>query len=171
MIGTVLYDMSIERRGTIFTTQHIYRLTKATDATTFYERSDILVPSYISGSSPPDTNTNTNTTTTTATATATTTIKNGKKHNPTKPIVRFLPSIVRFLPSNHQFTKNDIVLLTQQKHGSGDYYTEETLPTHDDAITAEAIVVSTGPTYLDIVMMAGTYEIAFQCLPRNDRSG
>ena len=129
--GYVLYDMYIERRGTLFTTQHVYRLTKAADATTTFERIDHMALS---------TNNNSN-------------------------------NKVRFLPSNHKFSNNDVIILTQQIHGSGDFYTDETLPIHESAITVEAVVLSTGPTYIDIVMTAGSFETAFQCVPGNDHSG
>ena len=138
--GYVLYDMYIERRGTLFTTQHVYRLTKAADATTSFDRIDstsmgsaMVTKSPVKGSSS----------------------SNG----------------IRYLPSNHKFSNNDVIVLTQQIHGSGDYYTDETLPIHESAITAEAMILSTGPTYIDIVMAAGSFETAFQCLPGNDNSG
>lgn len=72
------------------------------------------------------------------------------------------------LPAQHKFTKNDVIVLTEQPQGSGDFFSA--LPTSEDSTTAEAIVLSVGPTYIDIVMAAGCFAAAFG-LPGNDRSG
>ncbi|GKY92395.1 hypothetical protein MPSEU_000210400 [Mayamaea pseudoterrestris] len=72
------------------------------------------------------------------------------------------------LPSNHRFSKNDVIMLTLQPSGSGDYYNQASLPTSDTAVTLEARVLNTGPTYVDIAVPAGKFEAAFGPAP-NDR--
>lgn len=74
------------------------------------------------------------------------------------------------LPTNHKFSANDVIMLTYQPNGSGDVFGASTLPTSSDAIAAEARVLSTGPTYVDISMPNGAFEAAFGPAP-NDGSG
>ena len=74
----------------------------------------------------------------------------------------------RRLPPAHKFAKNDVLVLTQQPQGSGDFFSA--VPTSEDSIIAEAVVLSVGPTYLDIVLAAGAFAAAFGA-PGNDRSG
>jgi hypothetical protein len=76
----------------------------------------------------------------------------------------------RYLPPNHKFSNNDVIVLTEQPEGSGDFFTAQTLPISDTAITAEAVVLSLGPTYIDFAIAAGCFEAAFG-LPGNDISG
>jgi hypothetical protein len=72
------------------------------------------------------------------------------------------------LPPNHRFSKNDVIVLTLQPNGSGDYYNPLSLPTNEFAVTAEARVLNSGPTYVDIAVPAGKFEAAFGPAP-NDR--
>lgn len=116
--GHCFYDMQGERRGNLFSDE-VYRLHKATDATTAYPSShldDQVV--------------------------ATTTNS-------------------RYLPPNHKFSINDVILLTLQPEGSGDFFSLNSLPTSENAISIEARVLNMGPTYLDIVVSAGSFQAAF----------
>jgi hypothetical protein len=65
------------------------------------------------------------------------------------------------LPPNHKFARNDVILLTLQPKGSGDFYSESSFPLSEAAVKAEARVLNTGPTYVDIAMQAGSFEAAF----------
>jgi superfamily I DNA and/or RNA helicase len=71
------------------------------------------------------------------------------------------------MPVNSKFSKNDVIVLTLQPMGSGDFFDPKNLPTGSTAITAEARVVSTGPTYVDIAMPAGSFEANFGPVPNN----
>lgn len=122
--GYVVYDMYAERRGNLLG-QEVYRLVKATDATTSYPR-----------------------------------LANDDERDAT----------ARHLPPNHKFSHNDVIVVTEQPHGSGDFFTTTTLPNSETAVTAEAVVLNMGPTYIDIAMAAGCFEAAFG-LPGNDLTG
>jgi hypothetical protein len=77
----------------------------------------------------------------------------------------------RYLPPNHKFKNNDVIMLTWQPNGSGDFFDPiTTLPTSDKAIVTEARVLNMGPTYVDIAMPAGCFETTFGPAP-NDASG
>ena len=65
------------------------------------------------------------------------------------------------LPSNHKFSNNDVIVLTQQPRGSGDFFTPQSLPIADTAVTAEARILNTGPTYIDVAISGGAFEAAF----------
>ena len=65
------------------------------------------------------------------------------------------------LPSNHKFSNNDVIVLTQQPRGSGDFFTSQSLPTTDTAVTAEARILNSGPTYVDVALCGGAFEAAF----------
>jgi hypothetical protein len=67
------------------------------------------------------------------------------------------------LPPNHKFARNDVLLLTLQPKGSGDFYTESSFPLSEEgvALKAEARVLNTGPTYVDIAMQTGSFQAAF----------
>lgn len=114
--GFCLLDMYAERRGNLFQ-EEVYRLTKATDATT----------------------------------------------------VKGSESTRSSLPTNHKFSNNDVIVLTQQPRGSGDFFTPQSLPITETAITAEARVLNVGPTYLDVAMTGGAFESALG-LAANDFS-
>jgi hypothetical protein len=71
------------------------------------------------------------------------------------------------LPRNHKFSANDVVVLTLQPKGSGDFFGSGSLPTNKDAVTVEARVLSTGPTYIDFALPGGAFEAAFGPAPNN----
>mmetsp|Transcript_25240 Transcript_25240/g.37175 ORF Transcript_25240/g.37175 Transcript_25240/m.37175 type:complete len:890 (+) Transcript_25240:452-3121(+) len=71
------------------------------------------------------------------------------------------------LPSNHKFSSNDVVLLTLQPLGSGDFFGVSSLPNHPDAVSVEARVLNTGPYYVDIALPGGAFEAAFGPAPNN----
>jgi hypothetical protein len=74
-----------------------------------------------------------------------------------------------YLPPNHKFAKNDVIMLTLQPNGSGDFFNPASLPTNtEQAVSAEARVLNTGPTYVDVALSAGAFEAAFGPAP-NDR--
>jgi hypothetical protein len=125
--GYAAFDMYAERRGNLFGDE-VYRLTKATDATTVYPRNLECDENNV------------------------------------------LDKNVRYLSPNHKFSNKDVIVLTEQPQGSGDFFTANTLPISDTAITAEAVVLNMGPTYIDVAMAAGCFEAAFG-LPGNDLSG
>lgn len=71
------------------------------------------------------------------------------------------------LPPNSKFSNNDVIMVTVQPLGSGDFFDPQNLPTSSSAVTAEARVVATGPTYIDIAMPAGSFEANFGPAPNN----
>lgn len=73
----------------------------------------------------------------------------------------------RFLPPNHKFSNNDVILLTLQPQGSGDVFDPNHLPTSSTAVSIEGRVISTGPTYVDVALMGGSFEAAFGPAPNN----
>ena len=145
--GFALFDMYAERRGNLFS-ETVYRLTKAKDATTIYPRNNI--------EDDPDNNDDTTTTTTTTTT--------NQSETDTSTA-----TATRYLPPNHKFSTNDVIMLTLQRAGSGDFFSSDSLPIGETAITAEARVLNMGPTYLDIVLPEGSFEGAFGPAP-NDRN-
>lgn len=70
-------------------------------------------------------------------------------------------SILSPLPPNHKFSRNDVVVLTQQPRGTGDFLGTSSLPTGKDAVTVEARILNVGPTYLDVAIPSGKYLTAF----------
>jgi hypothetical protein len=74
---------------------------------------------------------------------------------------------IQLLPHNHKFSTNDIILLTLQPDGSGNFYGTTALPNHRDATSVEARVLNTGPTYVDVAMAGGAFEAAFGPAPNN----
>ena len=71
----------------------------------------------------------------------------------------------RFLPPNHKFSSNDVIMLTLQPQGSGDFFNVASLPTQGIAI--EARVLNSGPTYVDVAVPSGNFEAAFGPAPNN----
>jgi len=71
----------------------------------------------------------------------------------------------RFLPPNSKFSSNDIITLTLQPRGSGDFFSTESLPTKGVAI--EGRVLNSGPTYIDVAIPNGSFEAAFGPAPNN----
>lgn len=119
--GYALFDLYPTRRGNLFADE-VYRLNKATDATSTYTRNE----------------------------------DDGSE--------------LRYFPSNHKFGVNDVIMLSLQPNGSGDFFDPMALPISETAITAEARVLGVGQTYLDIAVPAGSFEAAFGPAP-NDNSG
>jgi hypothetical protein len=76
----------------------------------------------------------------------------------------------RYLPPNHKFSSNDVVVITLQPQGSGDFFGTSSLPTSDDAVSVEARVLNLGPTYLDVAVPVGAFEAAFGPAPNDYRS-
>lgn len=71
----------------------------------------------------------------------------------------------RFLPPNHKFSSNDVIMLTLQPQGSGDFFNVASLPT--EGIAMEARVLNSGPTYVDVAVPNGAFEAAFGPAPNN----
>jgi hypothetical protein len=71
------------------------------------------------------------------------------------------------LPPNHKFSKNDVILITHQPTGSGDFFDPAQLPTSSTATAIEARVIGTGPAYIDIALPGGAFEAAFGPAPNN----
>jgi len=71
------------------------------------------------------------------------------------------------LPDNHKFSQSDVIMLTLQPLGSGDFLGTYAMPLNDDAVTLEARVLNIGPTYLDISITSGKFEQAFGPAPNN----
>lgn len=72
------------------------------------------------------------------------------------------------LPSNSRFSQNDIVMLTLQPSGAGDFFGNFCIPTNKEAVTLEARVLGTGPTYIDIAIPGGRFESTFGPAPNNN---
>jgi hypothetical protein len=73
----------------------------------------------------------------------------------------------KWLPPNHKITNNDVILLTLQPEGSGDFFNANNLPTSTMSVSVEARVISTGPSYIDVALMGGAFEAAFGPAPNN----
>jgi hypothetical protein len=72
------------------------------------------------------------------------------------------------LPPNHKFSQNDVIMLTLQPSGTGDFFSRTTVPTNKDVATSiEARVLSTGPTYVDVAIPGGKFEAIFGPAPNN----
>jgi hypothetical protein len=74
------------------------------------------------------------------------------------------------LPLNHKFSSNDVIVLTLQPRGSGDFFGPRSLPTNSFAVSVEARVLNTGPAYVDIALPGGAFEATFGPAP-NDVGG
>jgi superfamily I DNA and/or RNA helicase len=72
------------------------------------------------------------------------------------------------LPPNNKFSKNDVILLTLQPLGSGDFFDPKNLPTNNSAQRIEARVINRGPTYIDVAVNGGIFEATFGPAPNND---
>lgn len=126
--GYALYDMEAERRGNLFADE-VYRLVKAPDATTVYSNDNNR-----SSSSKDD--------------------QDEQKASSSSSRRRTGST----LPSHHKFRPNDVILLTLQPNGSGDYFDPTTTsPVSEEAIQLEARVLNVGPTYVDIATQAGQF--------------
>lgn len=56
------------------------------------------------------------------------------------------------LPPHHKMSNNDVIVVTLQPRGSGDFYSLTSLPTSENAASFEARVLNQGPSYIDIVV-------------------
>jgi hypothetical protein len=72
-----------------------------------------------------------------------------------------------YMPPNSKFSNNDVILLTLQPQGSGDFFDPSALPLSSAATSIEGRVISTGPSYIDIVVTGGSFEAAFGPAPNN----
>lgn len=77
-------------------------------------------------------------------------------------------SHINYLPSNHKFSQNDIIMITMQSAGSGDFFGADSLPTSKESTSIESRVIGIGPTYLDVAIPGGTFESAFGPAPNNN---
>ena len=117
--GYALYDVEASRRGNLFADE-VYRLAKASDATTVYQADD-------SSNAVTDT----------------------RKQQSQQTFL---------LPRNHKFRPNDVILLTLQPNGSGDFFDPTTTsPLSEQATQLEARVLNVGPSYVDIAVQAGKF--------------
>lgn len=71
------------------------------------------------------------------------------------------------LPPNNKFSNNDVILITQQPMGSGDFFDPNHLPTSSTATKVEARIINRGPTYVDVAINAGSFEANFGPAPNN----
>lgn len=71
------------------------------------------------------------------------------------------------LPRNSKFSQNDVIMLTLQQAGAGDFFGSTSIPTNKDAISLEARVLNTGPTYVDVAINGGAFEATFGPAPNN----
>lgn len=72
------------------------------------------------------------------------------------------------LPPNHKFSQNDVIMITLQPDGTGDFFDRDTMPTNTDVATSiEARVLNTGPTYIDVAIPGGQFETKFGPAPNN----
>ena len=74
---------------------------------------------------------------------------------------------INYLPPNHKISTNDVLMLTLQPAGSGDFFGPSTLPTAKDATSVECRVLNTCPTYVDVAIPGGSFEAAFGPAPNN----
>eukprot|EP00554_Chaetoceros_debilis_P015028 CAMPEP_0194114400 /NCGR_PEP_ID=MMETSP0150-20130528/19997_1 /TAXON_ID=122233 /ORGANISM="Chaetoceros debilis, Strain MM31A-1" /LENGTH=959 /DNA_ID=CAMNT_0038804591 /DNA_START=208 /DNA_END=3087 /DNA_ORIENTATION=- len=71
------------------------------------------------------------------------------------------------LPRNSKFSQNDVIMLTVQQAGAGDFFGSTSIPTNKDAVSLEARVLNTGPTYIDVAINGGAFEATFGPAPNN----
>ncbi len=72
------------------------------------------------------------------------------------------------LPPNHKFSQNDVIMLTLQPDGTGDFFGRNTMPTNiEEAVAIEARVLNTGPYYIDVAIPGGKFESKFGPAPNN----
>lgn len=65
------------------------------------------------------------------------------------------------LTANHKFSANDVIVITLQPRGTGDFLGIASLPTNNDAVLVEARVLNVGPSYVDVAIPAGKFSNAF----------
>ena len=61
------------------------------------------------------------------------------------------------MPPNHCFLCNDLIVLTLQPRGTGDFLGASSLLTAGGVVTAEARVLGVGPAYVDVAFPTGRY--------------
>ena len=71
------------------------------------------------------------------------------------------------LPQNNKISQNDVIMLTLQPNGAGDFFGSSSTPTNKNAVSLEARVLATGPTYVDIAIPGGKFEATFGPAPNN----
>ncbi len=71
------------------------------------------------------------------------------------------------LPQNNKFSQNDVIMLTLQPAGAGDFFGSSSTPTNENAVSLEARVLATGPTYIDVAILGGKFEATFGPAPNN----
>jgi hypothetical protein len=147
--GHALFDMLPERRGNLFGDE-VYRLTKAPDAATSYPR-----PPFRDDPSGDD-----------APRESPSTGPASGKPDASRKSDRFARAS-RYLPPNHKFSPNDVVAITLQPRGSGDFFGPSAIPAGDGAASVEARVLGLGPTYVDVALRAGTFEAALGPAPND----
>lgn len=146
-----MFDLYPERRGNIFSDE-VYRLVKSYDATTKYTSP---LQKENDRSSPSNETNNT-------------TIENQKGGNNSKDKDSAAGPNKPILPPNHKFSQNDVIMLTLQPDGTGDFFDRDTMPTNTDVATSiEARVLNTGPTYIDVAIPGGQFETKFGPAPNN----
>ena len=147
-----MFDLYPERRGNIFSDE-VYRLVKSYDATTKY------TSPLQNESDRPSPNNQTNNTTTNN--------QNGEHNSKDRESTTAAPN-KPILPPNHKFSQNDVIMLTLQPDGTGDFFDRDTMPTNTDVATSiEARVLNTGPTYIDVAIPGGQFETKFGPAPNN----
>ena len=76
------------------------------------------------------------------------------------------------LPTNRKFSSNDVILLTLQPNGSGDFFHPTSDPIGKKSTSVEARVLNVGPYYVDVAVSGGAFEAGFGPAPNNrDASG
>jgi len=71
------------------------------------------------------------------------------------------PTEQQKLSSACQLAKNDVVMVTHQPKGSGDFFGFERLPIDTEITTIEGRVLNRGPTYVDIAFAGGAMAAVF----------
>jgi hypothetical protein len=73
----------------------------------------------------------------------------------------------RYLPQNNKFSQNDVIMISLQPGGSGDFFGKSSMPTREESTSLEARVLATGPSYIDVAIPGGSFESAFGPAPNN----
>ena len=72
------------------------------------------------------------------------------------------------LAPNHCFLRNDVVVLTLQPRGTGNFFGLLFLSMAGGTVTAEARVLGAGPAYVDVTIPPGRYASSFGPALNND---
>lgn len=65
------------------------------------------------------------------------------------------------LSASCQMAKNDVIMVTHQPMGIGDFFGPSRLPTNTDITAIEGRVLNRGPTYIDVAFARGSLAAAF----------